>query len=197
VNLLSEAELISALQRGDGAAYERLVRQYSPRMLAVAKRFLASEAEAQDCVQEAFLSAFKALGRFEERASLGTWLHRITVNAALAKLRKRPAQPEESIDDLLPRFSESGARLDPAAPLPPSVEQLVTQQEVRERVAQKIRELPELYRTVLLLRDVEGFDTREVAAAMNASEEAVKTRLHRARAALKKLLEPLWKELRQ
>lgn len=197
MNLLSEAELISALQRGDGAAYERLVRQYSPRMLAVAKRFLASEAEAQDCVQEAFLSAFKALGRFEERASLGTWLHRITVNAALAKLRKRPAQPEESIDDLLPRFSESGARLDPAAPLPPSVEQLVTQQEVRERVAQKIRELPELYRTVLLLRDVEGFDTREVAAAMNASEEAVKTRLHRARAALKKLLEPLWKELRQ
>ena len=194
---LPEAELINALQRGEEPAYERLVREHGPRMLAVARRFLGDDAEAQDCVQEAFLNAFRALDRFEERASLGTWLHRITVNAALARLRKRPAQPDESIDHLLPQFNENGARLDPAAPMAHSVEQLVEQKQVRERVAEKIRELPELYRTVLLLRDVEGLDTREVAAALNASEEAVKTRLHRARAALKKLLQPLWKELRR
>lgn len=194
---LPETELIKALQRGENLAYEQLVRQYSPRMLAIARRFLGAEAEAQDCVQEAFLGAFKAVQRFEERASLGTWLHRITVNAALAKLRKRPPQANESIDHLLPQFGKNGARLDATAPAPGSIEELLEQKQVRARVAAKIGELPELYRTVLLLRDVEGLDTREVAAALGVSEEAVKTRLHRARAALKKLLQPLWKELRQ
>lgn len=197
MTLVSESELILALKRGDDLAYERMVREYGPRMLAVAQRLLGDAAEAEDCVQEAFLSAFRNLETFEARSALGTWLHRIAVNAALAKIRKRPAKPEEPIDDLLPHFDQGGRRVDPSWHSPLSIEQLVAERQVREAVAAKIDSLPELYRTVLLLRDVEGLDTREVANALNTSEEAVKTRLHRARAALKTLLQPLWKELRQ
>ena len=92
----------------DDASYEQLVRTYGGRMLAVARRLVRNEEDARDCVQEAFLQAFRNIEKFEQRASLGSWLHRIVTNAALMKLRARARRPEESIEDLLP---QSGAQL--------------------------------------------------------------------------------------
>src|SRR5262245_61828744 len=109
-----EAGLLEGLRAGDESAYEALVRRHAGRLLAVARRFLACQADAADAVQDAFLSAFRALGSFREGSALGTWLHRIVVNACLSKLRARRRRPETSLD-LLPAFDESGRH---AAPVP-------------------------------------------------------------------------------
>jgi RNA polymerase sigma-70 factor (ECF subfamily) len=167
--------------------FESLVRSNAPRMLATARRLLRDEEEARDAVQDAFHSAFRALARFEGRARVSTWLHRIAVNAALIRLRKRARRPELSIDALLPRFDERGRRIDPAEPaLCPDGRLLA--RETRERVRAAIARLPESSRTVLLLRDIEELDTAEVARLLGITTAAVKTRLHRARQALRTLL---------
>src|SRR5690349_14219077 len=95
-----ESELVGRLRAGDQDAFEELVRIYGGRLLAVARRFVRNDADAQDIVQTAYLSAFRALGRFEGECQLSTWLHRIVVNTALMKLRSRRRKPEQSIDEL-------------------------------------------------------------------------------------------------
>ncbi|MFQ5937647.1 MAG: RNA polymerase sigma factor [Acidiferrobacterales bacterium] len=184
-----EAHLIAGLRDGDEACYERLVTTYAGRILAVARRIVRNEEDARDCVQDAFLQTFRNIEKFEERSSLGSWLHRIVVNAALMKIRARERRPEESIDDLLPQFDADGSRIEPEAQLAVSLEPLLERAETREFVRRSIDRLPEGYRNVLLIRDIEGYDTEEAAALLGLSPGAVKTRLHRARAALKTLLE--------
>ena len=185
-----EKALVERLQAGDDAAYEELVRTHSGRLLAVARRFLPAEEDARDAVQEAFVNAFRAVDRFEGQARLSTWLHRIVVNAALMRLRTRRRKPEQSIEDLLPGFLEDGHLERPASPWRETGPDALERQELRELLQQKIQELPEGYRNVLLLRDIEELDTEETAEAMGISTGAVKTRLHRARQALRGLLEP-------
>ena len=186
-----EKQLVARLRAGDDASYERLVRTYGGRMLAVARRLVRNEEDARDCIQEAFLQAFRHIDKFEERASLGSWLHRIVVNAALMKIRARERRREDSLEDLLPQFDADGHRLEPEAELGVSAETLLERAETREAVRRAIDQLPEGYRNVLLLRDIEGYDTAEAAAVLGLTAGAVKTRLHRARAALKSLLAPI------
>ena len=185
----NEGDFIARLRAGDDAAFEELVRSHGGRMLAVARRFLPEE-DARDAVQDAFLSASKAIDRFEGTARLSTWLHRIVVNAALMKLRTRKRRPEESIEDLLPRFREDGHLAEPASPWRESVQQSLERQEAREAVQAGIQQLPESYRAVLLLRDVEEHTTQEAAALLGITPANVKVRLHRARQALRGLLAP-------
>ena len=185
-----EKAWIERLRRGDEAAYEQLVRSHGGRMLAVARRLLRSEDDARDAVQEAFLSAFRAIDRFEGEAQLGTWLHRIVVNAALMKLRTRRRKPEEPLDPLLPRFLPDGHMEQPAQAWAPPADEALERAELHRLVMDRIVELPETYRTILLLRDVEGLDTEEAARQLEISPGAAKTRLHRARQALRELLDP-------
>jgi RNA polymerase sigma-70 factor (ECF subfamily) len=159
-------------------------------MLATARRFVAAEHEAADVVQEAFLAAFRAIGTFAGTAKLSTWLHRIVVNAALMRLRSRRRRREESIEPLLPRFAADGHWAEPPTPLTLSAEALVDGHEQRALVRAAIDRLPETYRTVIMLRDIEELDTDEAAAILGVTPNAVKTRLHRARQALRTLLEP-------
>jgi len=184
-----ESSLVGRLKSGEEAAFEELVRSQGGRMLAVARRFLPEE-DARDAVQDAFLSATRAIHQFEGQARLSTWLHRIVVNAALMKIRTRKRRPEESIEDLLPRFLEDGHMEQPAAPWKESADSLLERQEVRETVRGAIQQLPETYRAVLLLRDVEERDTQETAELLGISPTNVKVRLHRARQALRSLLAP-------
>jgi RNA polymerase sigma-70 factor (ECF subfamily) len=183
-----ERRLIAALRSGEPGAFEDLVRLYGGRMLAVARRMLRVEDDARDAIQEAFVSAFKGLDGFAGTARLSTWLHRIVVNAALMRLRRQRRKPEESIDELLPRFDESGAWAESDAP-PATPVDLVDRAETRAIVRECIDQLPPSYRTILLLRDIEELDTDEAAAALGMTVPAVKTRLHRARQALRTLLE--------
>jgi RNA polymerase sigma-70 factor, ECF subfamily len=190
VTIADEATLLARLQSGDGDAFEACVRAYCGRMLVVARRILGNEADAHDAVQDAFLSAFKGVGRFHGLSSLGTWLHRIVVNAALARLRTRQRHPERSIENLLPHFGEGEHQLDPPVPWKAAPDADIQRRETRELVQQCIGQLPDTYRTVLLLRDIEGMGTEETAQALGTSEGVVKTRLHRARQALRTLLDP-------
>jgi RNA polymerase sigma-70 factor (ECF subfamily) len=185
-----ERQLLERLRAGEEAAYEELVRSHGPRMLAVARRFLREEEDARDAVQDAFLSAFRALGRFEGQARLSTWLHRIVVNAALMKLRTRRRRPERPIEDFLPEFLEDGHMAQPAVAWRLPGDEAVERRQLRDLVLEKVHELPEGYRNVLLLRDIEGLDTEETARLTGLGAGAVKTRLHRARQALRGLLEP-------
>jgi RNA polymerase sigma-70 factor (ECF subfamily) len=191
-----EARLVTRLHAGEDAAYDDLVRMTGGRMLAIARRMMGREEDAQDAVQDAFLSAFKAIHRFDSRARLTTWLHRITVNACLMKLRsqRRRGGGERSIDDLLPQYLEDGHQKSPSRPWKPVEQSGIEQAEVRELVRAKIAELPVPYRVVILLRDIEELDTEATAELLGMSVAAVKTRLHRARQALKTLLDPCMTE---
>jgi RNA polymerase sigma-70 factor, ECF subfamily len=194
----NDSALLAKLRAGDATAYETLVRTYSSRLLAVTRRLLRNDDDARDALQDAFLSAFRALHTFEEGSLLSTWLHRIAVNAALMKLRTRRRHPEDSIEDLLPKYTEDGHREDghPGNPTKPwkEPEGLLQQQETRALVRECIDRLPESYRMVLLLRDIEELDTEEAAQMIGISANAVKIRLHRARQALRTLLDPHFRE---
>jgi RNA polymerase sigma-70 factor (ECF subfamily) len=184
-----DAALLARLRAGDETAFAELVRRESGKLLAVARRILRSDEEAQDAVQDALLSAFQNLDGFEGGARLSTWLHRITVNAALMRLRSKKRRREDSIEELLPGFAEDGHHLAPVSPLRNAAEDEIASAEIAAIVRAAIDELPEGYRVVLVLRDVEGLDTAEAAAALGIGPDAAKMRLHRARQALRTLLE--------
>jgi RNA polymerase sigma-70 factor (ECF subfamily) len=171
-----EADLVARLKTGDEAAYEALFRAHAGAMLAVARRYFGDSDAAADAVQDAFVSAFRAMGTFEGTSRLGTWLHRITVNACLMKLRSRKRRPSVSLEDRsLPARAEEAE---------------VHRADTRLRVRTAVSRLPEAYRAVVELRDFDGLDTATTAAQLGTTVEVVKTRLHRARTALKALLEP-------
>lgn len=185
-----EQELIAALQAGDDRAFERLVRDHVDPLHAVALRLLQNPADADEVVQEAFLSAYRNLAGFRGDARLATWLHRIVVNAALQRLRKRKRGPEVAdVEDLLPRFHENGYPEHFHRPWVQTTEELATRAETREQVRRMIDKLPDNYRTVLILRDIEELDTGAVAELLELTPGTVKVRLHRARQALRNLLE--------
>jgi RNA polymerase sigma-70 factor (ECF subfamily) len=184
-----DAGLLARLRRREPEAFETLVRRHGGRMLATARRFFRSDEDARDVVQDAFLAAFRAVDGFAGTAQPSTWLHRIVVNMALMKLRSRRRRPEESIEDLLPRFDDTGHWAEtPTSGWGGCAETVVDRQRTRNTVRGAIERLPDNHRTVLLLRDIEELDTDETAALLGISGNAVKTRLHRARQALRTLL---------
>jgi RNA polymerase sigma-70 factor (ECF subfamily) len=165
------------------------VREYGGRLLTTARRYLRCEEDCADAVQEAFISAFRAIDTFEGNSRLATWLHRILVNACLMKLRSSSRKSEVSIESLLPSFDKSGHH---AASIRAwkQPEELLMRDETRALIRRSIDALPEDYRTILLLRDIDQLSTEDAAEILAANPGTVKTRLHRARQALRSLLEP-------
>src|SRR5437667_12909043 len=150
--VVDEQTLLTSLRAGHEWAFETMVRLYGGRLLAVARRFTRNDEDAQDVVQSAYLSAFRALDRFEGACLLSTWLHRIVVNTALMKLRARRRKPEESIEELLPRFDVQGEWTSRVTSWEAPSDVLLQRQETRALVRRCIDCLPETYRPVLLLR---------------------------------------------
>ncbi len=191
----AEAALVRGLRDGDNAAFERLVREHGPRLRAVVRRIVRDDAEANDALQEAFVTVYRRIDQFDGRSKLHTWLHRIAVNTALMRLRKIKRRGEVSIDAAQPRFNWMGYRRD-AAPgrWRDAPDDQVVRQEMRQIVLEKIAELPETHREVLLMRDIQELSTEQTAAALGIKSGAVKTRLHRARLALRELLDEHMRE---
>jgi RNA polymerase sigma-70 factor (ECF subfamily) len=185
-----EAALLARLRARDESAFEELVRRYLPRLLILARRIVGNEEDARDVVQDAFFSAFRHLDGFAGDARLSTWLHRIVVNTALMKLRSRRRKPEESIEPLLPAFLADGHHAEKFTAWTVPADVLLARKETRNAIRRLIDELPESFRTVLLLRDIEGLSTEETARLLETTPNAVKIRLHRARQALRTLLAP-------
>lgn len=182
----NEAELITRLKAGEQRAYAQLVEENAGRIYRLVLRLVGNESDAEDVLQETFLSAFKSIDQFHEQASLSTWLYRIATNAALMRLRrKEPVQvsvdePVESEDgDLIPRQFFDFCCLP---------EEDLLRDEARAEMARAIEELSPALRSVFVLRDIEGLSTEETAQALDLSVSAVKSRLMRARLKLRERL---------
>ncbi|HKV98573.1 MAG TPA: sigma-70 family RNA polymerase sigma factor [Vicinamibacterales bacterium] len=191
---LDEAALARGIRDGDPQVFEQIVRNYGGRLLSVTRRILRDEDAARDAVQDAFVSAFRSRRQFKADSKVSTWLHRIAVNAALMKLRSQRRKPEAPIEGFLPGFNEDGHHTERFVAWTEPADITVSRKETAESVRRAIDQLPESYRTVLLLRDIEGLDTEEAAKMLKITPNAVKIRLHRARMALRKLIAPALQE---
>jgi RNA polymerase sigma-70 factor (ECF subfamily) len=169
---------VSRLLEHDRAAFEQIVRDNSERLLAVARRILKHEEDAADAVQDAFSAAFSSLGGFRAQSQISTWLYRIVFNVCLMRLRSKKRRQTVSLDSCL----------DPAMGLTPESDQLI-RSEIRSKVRESIELLSDDYRAIILLRDIEQIDTDNTATILGLSRSATKTRLHRARRALKAVLQ--------
>jgi len=183
---------LTALRHRDPAAFRQLVETYSPRIYDLALKMLGNPGLAEDILQETFASAYKAIDRFEGRAHISTWLYRIAYNAVLMHLRREKGIVDiQSLDDdvdidTLPTLSECKD-----AP-----ERRLMQTELIQKMDEALANLSEALRIVVVLRDIEDLSTAETAQVLDLSETAVKSRLHRARLALRAQLAPYLQDLR-
>jgi RNA polymerase sigma-70 factor, ECF subfamily len=192
---VDEEALVEALRAGAPGAFEQLVRTNIAHMRAVALRYLGCEHQADDAVQEAFLSALRSLDRFENRSRLSTWLHRITANVALMMLRsRRPVEPSP-LDSLGEQFSSHGFFLVQVKAWRQDEIDAVAQEEIGDRIRDYIAQLPDKHREPLLMKEIEGLSHEDIARALGISVGASKLRVHRARLALRTLLDPLLGEV--
>jgi RNA polymerase sigma-70 factor (ECF subfamily) len=169
---------VARLLEHDRADCEQIVRDNSDRLLAVARRVLKHEEDAADAVQDAFSAAFSSLGGFRAQSQISTWLYRIVLNVCLMRLRSKKRRQTVSLDSCQ----------DPAMGSTPESDQLI-RSEIRSKVRESIESLPDDYRAIILLRDIEQIDTDSTATILGLSRSATKTRLHRARRALKAVLQ--------
>lgn len=188
----ADAALFDRLRAGDGAALEPLMERFASRVYRVAHGVTGNAADAEEVVQDVFLTLFRKAASFEGRAALGTWLYRIAVNTALNKRRGKRSQVEEPLEDHLPQYTADGHRegdrsflLADWSQMP---DEVLLSQEGRGIVRAAVERLPAHYRVVLVLRDVEELSSEEVAEIVGDSVASVKSRLHRARMALREQL---------
>ena len=178
-----ERTLVRAVQAGDREAFGRLVEQHSGRAYSVALGMLRNEQDARDVVQQTFLNVWRAIGGFRADASLGSWIGRIATNNALMRLRTRRRKPEEPLPELGPNRPEQ-----PVVDWSPIADRLHENAELGRQIQAAVADLPEPYRVVVVMADYEEMSMREIAEALNISVPNVKTRLHRARMALRQAL---------
>jgi RNA polymerase sigma-70 factor, ECF subfamily len=178
----SDRALVARLKAGDEAAFEEVLKRYELKVFNLTRGMLRHDDDAQDALQETFLSVYKNIGRFKGDSSLSTWIYRIAVNSALMKKRKGKREEKKvTIDEYMPEFDDTGHRVAVVPDWHPAVDQMLLNKELGAMLRQWIAELPSDYRTVFLLRDQEELGNDEVAAILGLSVAAVKSRLHRAR----------------
>jgi RNA polymerase sigma-70 factor, ECF subfamily len=187
-----EASLIAGILAGDTQLYHDLIRPYERTVFMSALSVLKNEADAEEVTQEAFLKAFRSISTFRAESKFGTWLISIVLNEARARLRRQAIIPMQSIDDT----SGEGTGISPALlrdwrEIP---QEAVELKQIREMLQEAVFNLPDIYRQVFLLRDVEELSVAETSVALEISISSVKVRLHRARLLLQKQLTPLLKK---
>jgi RNA polymerase sigma-70 factor, ECF subfamily len=184
--------LVARLQAGDPTALEPLMDRYGSLVYRVAYGITRNEADAEEVSQDVFLTLVRKIRTFEGRSALGTWLYRVAANAALVKRRGKRREREVSLEEHLPRFLEDGHREGDRTFLlvdwSPTPEAQLLSGETRRVLERALDALPDHYRAVLVLRDVEELTTEEVAAALQETVASIKSRLHRARMALREEL---------
>jgi RNA polymerase sigma-70 factor, ECF subfamily len=192
MDAISESILVERLRDGDGAALETLMERYASRVYRVARGITRTDADAEEVVQDVFLTIVRKIDSFEGRAALSTWIYRVATNAALLKRRGKRAQLEVSLEEHLPTFKQDGHREGPrsflVADWSQTPEAELLDGEARAILSRAIDQLPEAYRSVLVLRDVEELTNEEAARILCESVASVKSRLHRARMALREQL---------
>src|SRR5262245_31309209 len=183
---LTDAEIVRRVRGGDRALFEILMRRHNQRVYRAARAVLKDEREVEDVMQQAYINAFTHLHQFEERSQFSTWLTRIILNEAFGRRRKllmeSKAMMASGID------AHPGEVMESIRSPQPDPEHQAYAQELRHVLQEAVDMLPEAYRTVFMLRDIEGLSTAETGEGLNLGEEAVKTRLHRARAMIRRAI---------
>src|SRR4051812_24294016 len=193
---LSDEELIERSRQKDFGAFEALLERYEDKVFRLALRFVRNESDAKEILQDTFLTIWRKLDTFKGDAQFSSWVYRVTANAALMRLRSQRRHPQISTEELpvgfLDSYTTSAAGAFAAGHLPSPGENWAKRpddqlqsDELRRHIQAAVDTLPELYRTVFLVRDVEGLSTEETAELLAISVPTVKTRLHRARMALR------------
>jgi RNA polymerase sigma-70 factor (ECF subfamily) len=177
------------------ASPEQVFLQYAPRVYNLARRMLGNDADAEDVTQDVLLQVVRKLDTFRGEADFGTWLHRVTVNAALAHRRKRANRDLREVHDPLDQFFENGSHTHAVKPWWIEPDQRALDRETQELIEQAIANLPEIYRDVYVLADVEGLPNSEIADMLSLSLPAVKSRLHRGRLLMRSALAPHFEEV--
>ena len=173
---------------------ERVFRDYAPRVYNLARRMLGNDADAEDVTQDVLVQVIRKLDTFRGEAAFPTWLHRVTDNAALANRRKRARREEGRVHDPLDAFTDDGHHADHVRPWPRLPETLALDQEQKQLIEQAITGLPEMYRDVFVLADVEQLPNAEIGELLGLSVPAVKSRLHRARLMMRDALSRYYQE---
>jgi len=179
---LKDEEVVARVLSGETPLFEVLMRRYNQRLYRMSRMILRDDAEAEDVMQDAYVRAYEHLDQFAGKAAFSTWLTRIAIHEALARKRRRGRQDEL---DALPQSGESMPMMKSSAP---SSETSTATAQTREMLEQAIETLPETYRSVVVMREVEEMSVAETAASLGVTEAVVKTRLHRAHAMLRKEL---------
>lgn len=192
----TDRELVELTQKGDPSAFPELVRRHQTQIFRLARRMLGNDADAQEVIQDTFLSAYQKVPEFRGDAAFSSWVYRIAANFALMRLRRRRIQPDgESIEDQLPKFSESGHPMEPVLiDWSKRADDELMDKELGRAIDKAVETLPPDYRVVFLMKDVEGMSNEEIAEMLETSVPAVKSRLHRARLALRAQLGEFFKE---
>ena len=184
----TDLELVDATLDGDYDAFEVLFQRYSDRVYGIALGMVRNDAEAQDIVQETFLSAFRKLHTFRRESPFRGWLFRIASNASLMRLRTRRRRPEVPLEIRRPGFDDDGGHERPIVDWSPLAGQVLENEELGGRLRRAIDDLPDKYRVVLQMADYEHRTMKEIGVALELSVPAVKTRLHRARLSVRESL---------
>ncbi len=186
---VSDEELVTRARAQDFGAFEQLVDRYEDKVYRLAFRFVRNETEAKEIVQDTFLSIWRKLDTFKGDAQFGSWVYRVAANAALMRLRSQRRHPEVSTEELPIDFLDTYGQIPtPGDNWARRPDDELQSDELRRRIQAAVDDLPEIYRTVFLIRDVEGLSTEETAEVLNISIPTVKTRLHRARLALREAI---------
>lgn len=177
-----EIDMIRRLQAGDERALEAIFNRYSTRLYNLAHRILGDVADAEEVIQDVFWTAFRKAESFRGNSQLSTWLYRLTVNAALGRLRRRKAQKQIQYEEYLPRFENDGHhKVRPVIDWSETLDQRYARREIHLLLQAAVNELRALDKAVVVMSDMDGMSDREIAAALGLTVSAVKTRLHRAR----------------
>ena len=188
-------EEIAKMPLGPPLTPEQVFHEYAPRVYNLARRMLGNDADAEDVTQDVLLQVVRKLDTFRGESAFPTWLHRVTVNAALAHRRKRAQSEDHRVPDPLESFLDDGHHAAHVRPWGVQPDQAVLDRETHQLIEKAIAELPVLYRDVYVLADVEGLPNAEIADMLGLSVPAVKSRLHRGRMLMRDSLAPHFEEV--
>ena len=177
-----ESALVERLKAGDQEAFETIFNLYSPKLYGVAQRILGEVADTEEVIQDVFLTVYRKAKMFRGNSQFSTWLYRLTVNAALGKIRRSKKNREVEYEEFLPKFQEDGHHsVRPVVDWSDTLDEQYAKQEIQQLLANALDQLKPIDKSVVVLSDLEGMSDKEIAATLSLTVSAVKTRLHRAR----------------
>ena len=189
----TDEQLVAEFNAGSIAAYEELIQRYAGKAYSLAQRLTRNPQDAEEVLQDVFVTVYRKLSKFEGKSTFSSWLYRVTVNASFMKLRRRKHDNNISVEEVLPQIL-NGALARQASAMGGEGDKVTAQHQLSEALEDAISRLPDEYRPVFILRDVDGLSSREVGKILNISVPAVKSRLHRSRMMLRRKLSKCYQE---